>query len=358
MNAKELIKNLQDIRKTKIVTYITSDRPGITAMIDDSMLREFYDHLKPIKGSDIDLFLYSRGGASIVAWAIVNLIREFSKKFCVIVPYRAHSCATAIAIGADKIIMGKLAELGPVDPTIQSIKKGERLDVSVEDMSGYINFLKNKFEIKAEDQSIKAFEKLTDEASPLTLGRAYREYIKAREDTKKLLSFAYEDKQIDKIVEILVEKLYSHYHLINRKEAQEIIGLNIEKIDENLEQVMWDLYLSYESELNFKVPYEDKIPDAGKAFIDVPLALIESENLKSQKIARQWYSETQFPENSKLIQINQQTGILLPNLQVMAISPQPGMSFSCIDNKIFQKKEIVLWQQSENKTDNVKEIKS
>jgi ClpP class serine protease len=157
-------------------------------MIEDSMLRELYDHLKPTKGQNVDLFLYSRGGASVVAWGLVNLIREYAKRFCVIIPYKAHSCATAMAIGADKIVMGRLAELGPVDPTIATVKKGERLDVSVEDMSGYINFLKNKFEIKAEDQSIKAFEKLADEASPLTLGRAYREYIKAREDTKKLLS--------------------------------------------------------------------------------------------------------------------------------------------------------------------------
>jgi hypothetical protein len=344
MGCSELIKKLQEQRKTKVITYITSDKPGISSMIEDSMLRELYDHLKPLKGQNIDLFLYSRGGSSVVAWGLVNLIREFAKKFCVIVPYKAHSCATAISIGADKIIMGRLAELGPVDPTISALKKGERLDVSVEDMSGYINFLKSKFEIKAEDQSIKAFEKLADEASPLTLGRSYREYIKAREDTKKLLSFAYEDKSIDKIVEILVEKLYSHFHLINRKEAKEMIGLNVEYATEDLECLMWDIFLHYEEELGFKIPYEDRTPSSG-THIDIPLAIVESEALKSVRNARQWYTPTQLPDNSKIIQINNQLGVLLPNSQVLPISPKPGSSFSDINNKIYEKREVVLWEQ-------------
>jgi len=347
VTGNDLIKKLQDKRKTKIISYITSDRPGITSMIEDSMLRELYDHLRLIKGQDIDLFLYSRGGASVVAWGVVNLIREYAKNFCVLIPYKAHSCATAIAIGSDNIVMGKLAELGPVDPTIQTTSRGGRLDVSVEDMSGYINFLKNKFKIKAEDKSIKAFEKLADEASPLTLGRAYREYIKAREDTKKLLSFSYEDKAIDKIVEILVEKLYSHFHLINRREAKEMIGLNVEYADDDIENVMWDLYLHYEQELSFKSPYEDKTPTSGQ-HIDVPLAIIESEALISTRAVRQWYTATQLPDNSKIIQINNQLGVLLPNSQVLAISPKPGTSFSDINNKIYEKREVVLWEQAKN----------
>jgi len=47
----------------------------------------------------IDLFLYSRGGDVSVPWRIVTMIREFCDEFCVLIPYKAHSAATMIALG-------------------------------------------------------------------------------------------------------------------------------------------------------------------------------------------------------------------------------------------------------------------
>lgn len=50
------------------------------------------------------------------------MFREYSQKgsFSVLIPYRAHSAATVIALGADEIVMTKKAELGPIDITIGS----------------------------------------------------------------------------------------------------------------------------------------------------------------------------------------------------------------------------------------------
>ena len=40
-------------------------------------------------------------GAFTTAWALINLLREYADKITVIIPYKAFSCATSVAIGAD-----------------------------------------------------------------------------------------------------------------------------------------------------------------------------------------------------------------------------------------------------------------
>lgn len=48
------------------------------------------------------------------------MFREYSKQgsFSVLTPYRAHSAATVISLGADEIIMTEKSELGPIDITL------------------------------------------------------------------------------------------------------------------------------------------------------------------------------------------------------------------------------------------------
>jgi ClpP class serine protease len=64
----------------------------------------------------IDLYLYSIGGALEAPWQIISTIRQFCKKLNILIPYKAYSAATLVAIGADKILMGRKGELGPIDP--------------------------------------------------------------------------------------------------------------------------------------------------------------------------------------------------------------------------------------------------
>ena len=49
---------------------------------------------------------------------IANMIRLFCDEFEVIVPSKAHSTATLICLGADRVVMTKQATLGPIDPGI------------------------------------------------------------------------------------------------------------------------------------------------------------------------------------------------------------------------------------------------
>jgi len=158
---QQIIQEIENLRGSRVITYITSDRPGIVSMIDPTDLREIFDHIKDIpKDTKIDLYIYSRGGNSVTAWALANLIREHTKNFNVLVPYRAHSCATAIAIGSNEIVIGRMGELGPIDPTLSAIVDNKKVDVSTEDLSSYIAFLKDKFRITWQKYTVQAFTRI------------------------------------------------------------------------------------------------------------------------------------------------------------------------------------------------------
>jgi hypothetical protein len=93
---------------------------------------------RPIERSDTDkiyravsagqadkpiLLVVDSGGGSISpAYFIAKLCREYSRdRFEVAVPRRAKSAATLICCGADKIHMGSLSELGPIDPQFDGV---------------------------------------------------------------------------------------------------------------------------------------------------------------------------------------------------------------------------------------------
>ena len=105
-----LIEAIQTARQSHVITYFVGDRPGVPAQIGEDAVRPMYEHLRAIgtgRVPRIDLFLYSRGGAIEVPWRIISMLREYGDEINVLVPYKAHSAATLIALGADHIVMGK-----------------------------------------------------------------------------------------------------------------------------------------------------------------------------------------------------------------------------------------------------------
>lgn len=105
---QELIREIEAQRESRVITYVLSDRRGAQAQIAEDVVRPMYDHLRAIgKTKRVDLFLHSLGGHTEVPWRIVTMIREMAEEFFVLIPYKAHSAATMIALGADGIVMVK-----------------------------------------------------------------------------------------------------------------------------------------------------------------------------------------------------------------------------------------------------------
>lgn len=113
----DLLRAMESERSSKIIAYITGDRANASAQIHDDALETLYSHLEVIGETEtLDVFLYSRGGDVMAPYRIVRLCREFCKKLGVLIPYRAHSAATQLSLGADEIVMGRMGELTPIDP--------------------------------------------------------------------------------------------------------------------------------------------------------------------------------------------------------------------------------------------------
>src|ERR1700690_4051931 len=105
MDKKAAIAQLEGKRGSKVITYITGDRPGpVSARIAPDIIPYFAKQLQAIapaaKVPKIDLFIYSLGGDTMVPWRLVSMIREHCDSFGVLVPYKAHSAATMISLGA------------------------------------------------------------------------------------------------------------------------------------------------------------------------------------------------------------------------------------------------------------------
>lgn len=256
-----LIEEIQKIRKSTVICYLTSIRPNVQAHIAEDQVRVMFDHLLrlPTRPVDkLDLFLVSNGGSGVVPWRLVSVFREFAKSFNVLIPYRAYSAASLIALGADEIVMHPFGELGPIDPTVSNEfnpknPQGQPVGISVEDVKAYVNFIKRTVGITHEDELIKAVEILAQQVHPLALGNVERFVSQSRMIATKILKTHKASKKADHVINEMVEnmtsKLYFHGHPINRKEAGKDLGLAVStKTPANLESAMWKLYLDYEAE--------------------------------------------------------------------------------------------------------------
>jgi hypothetical protein len=68
MTKQEIIKKIEELRGSKVITYLTSDREGpVNAHIAGDIIPIISNQLKSIgKVPKIDLFLYSSGGDTLV----------------------------------------------------------------------------------------------------------------------------------------------------------------------------------------------------------------------------------------------------------------------------------------------------
>jgi len=320
---KELIEKIEQKRQSKVIVYFIGDRHPFGARIAEDAVRPLYDHLLNLEFEGdkrrIDVFLYSRGGDVSVPWRIVSMIREFCDEFNVLIPYRAQSAATLLSMGADNIIMGKKAELGPIDPTLVKATMGETAvppqEIAVEDVNSFLSFVEERANINDQDAVTNILSSLINQIGPLTLGSVNRQHNHIRLVARKLLTSRREkldEEKISTIVETLTEKIYSHGHAIGRREAKDI-GLPVGYPDDDLEDLMWNLYLECEELLKLRetVYPEIVLKDRDQLQMEnIPIAVIESsKKLHIFKTHIELKKKRNIPPNP---QININLGLQLP----------------------------------------------
>lgn len=261
-----IIQRLEEIRSSSIICYVTGDRENVNTRIAPDVLPVFYRHLNTLGPTNpIELFLYTRGGDVLTPIRLIHLIREYTVQFHALVPFRAYSAGTLICMGADQIIMTRMGELGPIDPSVVNAYNPQdpgnpaaRIPVTVEDVYSYLALAREKAGLEDQTAMTDIFAMMVERIHPLALGNVHRNYLLIRSVANRILRLRCEtctSDQIKHIVDHLTEKMYAHNHMISRREAAEDIGLPVVYASDEEEDLLWDLYNLYAEELELNEPF-------------------------------------------------------------------------------------------------------
>jgi hypothetical protein len=260
-----LYKAIEKDRKSRVIAFVTGDRPNMQTQIgNDSvdLLSEHLDALFPAK--KISLILYTNGGNTMAAWNMVNMLKMFCDELEIIVPSRARSAGTLMCLGADTVLMTKQATLGPIDPSltgplnpaIPGASPDARAPVSVEAVRGYIEMAKQDFGVKAGADMAQVLMNLSEKVHPLVLGSIFRSRTQIQALARELLKGQVKDAtKTKRIIDFLCSESGSHDYTINRREAKQL-GLNVEIPSEKLYGFIREWLKAMRTELEIATPFD------------------------------------------------------------------------------------------------------
>lgn len=248
-------------RKRPLLTYVTSKREGVIASMATDALPCLIDQIDalPADTTELDFLIVSLGGDPMVAWRIMSLIRQRVEKVSVLLPQSAYSAATLLALGADEIVMHPNSHLGPVDMQITTFTEGKPSRFSTEDVSAFLEFVRDELSITDQRHLRRLFEITCREVGTLGVGFTARSSKLAVALGEKLLEMHMKDDPSGSKRKSLVEKLsrqfHSHAYPVSRTEAIDMeLRVNQDR-DKKLEHLMWQLWLDLELELQERSPF-------------------------------------------------------------------------------------------------------
>ena len=112
-----MIRDIQALTGRTLLVYFASmaDQRAQISLGDEVYFTEM---LRDAKGGPVDLLIETPGGYTDPTEKIASLLRTLAPDLRVIVPCRAKSNGTMLALVGSNILMGPASELGPVDPFI------------------------------------------------------------------------------------------------------------------------------------------------------------------------------------------------------------------------------------------------
>ncbi len=293
----KLIQAIEAERKSRLIVAIWGDRQNHETVIAPDAHAIFFDHLQKFgKVTKIDVLLYSTGGHTLAAWGLANLVREYCDEVGVLIPHRALSAATLFTLSANEIVMSRLGQLSPIDPSITTplgpnvqvpTQPGQFrvVPISVEDVVGFFDLAKDSARLRDSGQLLQIFERLADKVHPLALGAVYRSRQQIQTLADRLLSLHMKGdarkKDRERVVSILTRELGSHDYLIGRTEARDYLKLNVINVTSTLESNILSLFNEYASLLDLRIPYnpEGFLGNQAERTGDFNRAIIETADL-------------------------------------------------------------------------------
>lgn len=117
-----------------------------------------------LPGPSLDIVLHSPGGTAEAASSIVTYLRQKYNDVRVFVPLAAMSAATMWAMAANRIVMGKHSQLGPIDPQVMYAQGNQVMPVPARTIID--QFEQAKKEIAADPASLGAWAPMIPQYGP------------------------------------------------------------------------------------------------------------------------------------------------------------------------------------------------
>jgi hypothetical protein len=278
---KPIIQNLQKLLDgAKVITYIASAvHPMPMIMSQDIPL--FEDLLRSCDDADEGyLVINSPGGDGNVAEKMITMCRQrFTKSFRVIVPNFAKSAATMVALGSDKILMGYLAELGPIDPQLGNPYAGGLIPAR-----SFIDGLEMIRRNIKEGDPVQMYLPLLAKIEPHVIAQCQGAIDGARGFAEKWLRecmLKNSPEQAKEVASVLSEgvKYKSHGKVIDYAEAHDVLKLDVEKIPQGSElwNNVWELYCSSILFLQQQGPASAKLFESEKVSLTMQVVQISQQ---------------------------------------------------------------------------------
>jgi hypothetical protein len=207
------------------------------------------EHAQFESGKNVVVFLHTWGGDADSAYRIATFLQKKAGGFEVVVPKMAKSAGTLLTLGATKIIMGQMAELGPLDMQVRD-PESEQMDSALNETKSLQTLSREALVLYAQKMEVlkklyrwKTFETrnriatefVNEMIRPLVKKISavhYTKMARIMEIMKKygrglMTRAGYPISRASKVVEKLGEDFPDHGYIIDTREAREL-GLRAE----------------------------------------------------------------------------------------------------------------------------------
>ena len=237
---RKLIREIEATTGRALLCYVS--RGPITELDTYDLIR-LLDMIE--SGTALTLLLDSPGGKIDPAEKMVHLLREACGLLSgpgghleVVVPHRAKSAATLIALGADRILMSYSSELGPIDPQMQ-YSSDQWVSVFA-----WLRAYKEAEQRCAEHPDNSAFAEAFRSFDPVLVAVAEQAVSRARTCAENLLKRQGGNYTAAPDILMDVDRFPSHGQMIDWRTATDIGIPQVDQLDRQSElwQRYWRLY--------------------------------------------------------------------------------------------------------------------
>jgi len=217
-------------------------------------------------GDKIEVLIHSGGGHPDIAYRVMKFLRRRYKTVNVLVPLTAKSAATLMCLGADRIYLGELADLGPIDIQIDDpVKHGTRSfspldefksleymrEQAIEWMDFYATAMHRRYGIGIKEALRDSIPLVTEllkpvfqQIDPIEMG-GYRRAIAISEEYANRMLTLTRNPRAAHIIKKAVWGYPAHDFCIDIDEAKDL-GLPVERLPKDQDERLADALLDIE----------------------------------------------------------------------------------------------------------------